>query len=385
MGTLERVATWLGLRSEAPATSTPPALLPSERVVWELTDRRAMAVPAVFRAFQVLTTSAQQLSLDVRRGATPIGRVPSIIRRPSTAIRQDEWLAQLVLDMAVDGNAYARIVRGPAGEVLDLPLMPANEVGVSRDKRRGVLYRHAGEDIPAVDVMHVYLIKRANWLKGISPLEAARRGLTLSGGAAEYAGGWFNGNGHPTGILSSDQALTRAQADEYRDIWNNLDAEGNPLTDKRNPTGVKVLGKGLEFSPIMLKPADVLWLEAQDWTLTDVARLYGIPSTLMLVGVDGAANTYQNVAQEWLAFVRFTLMAYLRPVEQALTDLVARGLEVRFNLETLLRVDTKSRYEAHEIALRNQWVTVDEVRAIEGLGPMPTTAPAIAAPEESNV
>lgn len=383
MGTIQRVAHWLGLRAESPASTSPssmPAALDPSRVVWQLTDRRAMAVPAVFRAFQVLTTSATQLSLDVRRGTTPVDRVPSIIRRPSTEARLDEWLGALVLDLAVDGNAYARIVRGPNDEVLDLPLMPAQEVHISEDKGR-TTYHYRGKKYAAGDVMHVWLLKRANWLKGISPLEAARRGLTFSAGASDYAGEWFNGGAaQPTGILSTDQTITRDQADLMRDVWNGLDAEGNRVDDKRNPSGIKVLGRGLEYAPTMLKPADVLWLEAQDWTLTDIGRLYGIPSSLMLIAVD--SNTYQNVAQEWLAFTRFTLMAYLRPIEQALTELVARGLEVRFNLETLLRADTKTRYEAHEIALRNKWLTVDEVRAIEGLGPIPA---ALFATQENNV
>ena len=80
--------------------------------------------------------------------------------------------------------------------------------------------------------------------------------------------------------------------------------------------------------------------------------------------------TYSNVEQDWIAFVRFTLMGYLRPIENALTDLTVRGQSVRFNFEALLRTDTKTRYEAHEIALRAKFKTVDEVRAIEGDAPL---------------
>jgi hypothetical protein len=44
---------------------------------------------------------------------------------------------------------------------------------------------------------------------------------------------------------------------------------------------------------------------------------------------------------------------------------------VRFNVDGVLRSDLKTRYEAHAIALSNGFMTVDEVRQIEDLPPMP--------------
>ena len=90
----------------------------------------------------------------------------------------------------------------------------------------------------------------------------------------------------------------------------------------------------------------------------------------MLVSLDGNSMTYSNVEQEWLAFVRFTLMQYLRKIEEALTEISPLGQTIRFDLEVLLRSDTKSRYDAHRVALDAGFLTVDEVRAIEGRAPL---------------
>lgn len=378
MALLERFSEWLGLR--AADGYTVDVLPPARSSVAPISDRGAMAVPSVFRALAILTTSAEQLTIDARRGNGPVSRQPAILRRPSVDLRLDEWLSQVVLDLAIDGNAYARKVTGPDGDILDLPLLPAGEVTVSKDHRtNAVRYHHGQKSWPASDIVHLALIRRAGWLKGIAPIEAARRGLTFTSAASDYAAGWFHDTGHPGGILSSDQALTRAQATEYRDVWNGLDADGNRI-DVNNPSGVKVLGRGLKYEPLLLKPADVLWLEAQDFTTVDVARIFGIPSTLMLVGIDGGAQTYANVSQEWLAFTRFTLMKYLRPIEAALGDLLPRGMDARFNLDALLRSDTSSRYEAHALALAAGFLTVNEVRAIEGLPALADPAADLAAP-----
>lgn len=370
MGALHRVATWLGLNRDAvtappPAGVTPPTRKPAAGF---MSDREASVVPSVFRALSILVAGAEQLTIDVSRNGRPAPRVPSIVRRPAQDLRFDEWTTQLMIDLALDGNAFVRKVRAN-GEILDLPILPADQVHVGRHAVTGrIQYHHQGNVYSTDDVEHIYLVKRASWLRGISPIEAARRGLSFTSGAADYAAGWFS-HGQPAGILSSEQTLNADQARAYRDIWN----EDNRA---ENPSGIKVLGKGLTYEPILLKPADVLWLEAQDATTTDIARIFGIPATLMLIGIEGSATTYANISQEWLGFARFTLMLYLRPIEQLLTEVLGTGFDARFNLDGLLRPDTKSRYEAHAIALAGNWLTIDEVRAIEGLGPLPAALPA---------
>jgi hypothetical protein len=64
-------------------------------------------------------------------------------------------------------------------------------------------------------------------------------------------------------------------------------------------------------------------------------------------------------------------MPYLVALEDGLSALVPRPQRVRFNVDGVLRSDLKTRYEAHAIALSNGFMTVDEVRQIEDLPPMP--------------
>ena len=180
----------------------------------------------------------------------------------------------------------------------------------------------------------------------------------------DYAALWFSEGKIPSGILTSEQVLTADDAKQFKAAWNGT--EEKPAD---NPSGVKVLGKGTTYTPIMLKPADAQWLESQQFTTTALARLFGVPASLMLAAVEGSAMTYSNVEQDWIAFTRFTLMGYLRKIETALTELTPRGQKIRFNLDALLRSDTKTRYESHAIGLTAGFLTDDEVRAIEGYAP----------------
>jgi phage portal protein BeeE len=48
-----------------------------------------------------------------------------------------------------------------------------------------------------------------------------------------------------------------------------------------------------------------------------------------------------------------------------------RAQYVKFNTGSLLRTDTKSRYEAHAIAIAAGFLTVNEVRELEDREPLP--------------
>ncbi|NHB85212.1 phage portal protein [Tessaracoccus sp. HDW20] len=69
------------------------------------------------------------------------------------------------------------------------------------------------------------------------------------------------------------------------------------------------------------------------------------------------------------------------PIELAITSAIGAGYDARFNVDALLRSDTTTRYEAHNLAIGGGWKTVDEVRADEGLAPLQQPAPA-PAPKE---
>lgn len=363
------VDSWL-TRSTAPA----PAILPPPREPgrFDVTTREAVGLSAVFRSFEVLAGSVVQLSVDVERDGRrlPASAVHPLIRRPSLDMDRETFFEQTAVSMAAAGNAYWLRRRGPDGDTVALDLLNPHEVHPGKDKDGRRVYRHKGDPLTDRDVVHLPLLMLPGAASGLGPIQACRAGLAGALDTRDYAARVFGDNGGtPSGILSTDQVLNAEDAQLYRNGWNNLDPEGNPL-DVNNPSRVKVLGKGLAYEPILLKPEDAQWIESQKFSVTDVARMFGMPASLLLATVDGGSMTYQNIGQEWLGYVRFTMMRYLRRIELALTELVPRGQTVRFNVETLLRTDTTTRYAAHKMALDSGWMDDDEVRAIENMPPL---------------
>lgn len=371
---LQIVPGYRAMRSAGTITGIVPPARPV--AVAPVYDGEAIALPSVFRAVQILTTSVAQLSLDVEKQDTVLDRTPALVRRPNLDMSRSEWLARIVESMAFTGNAYLKRDRAGDGSTINIDILNPHRVRIDQDQRGHLSYCVDGDKYDRRDIEHLkFLPPMPGNLYGLGPIQAAQSTMRSSVDMSAYMGRWFSESGQPTGILSSKQKLTAEQALRHRNVWNGLNPDGttreNP-TD--NPSGIKVLDADTSYQPTLLNPKDAMFLEAQGWTTKEIARIFGVPSSLMLVALDGNSMTYANVEQEWLSFVRFTLMGYLRPIEEALTALTPNGQTVRFNIETLLRTDTKSRYDAHAVALANGFMTVEEVRRLENLPPLDRTA-----------
>lgn len=356
----------------------PPARSESAPVL----TSEAAVLPAVHRALQIIGTSVGQLGLTVERGSGTDRRilegsdVPAYIRRPNLDMSRSEFLEQIALSMATTGNAYIWREGGDLPtETNELHPLDPHSVVAWRDEKRRLIFSYDGKDYPAGRAGNVGRIVQTRYLtmpgavRGIGPIAAAQTTMRSARDMREYSSKWWE-TGHPSGILSTDDKLTPDEAALYRRSWNQLDAEGNPIEQLDNPSRIRVLGKGLHYDPLMISPKDALWIEAQQFDTLEIARIFGVPSSLMMTAIDGNSMTYSNVEQEWLGFVRFGLMAYLRKIEDALTQLTPRGQTVRFNLDALLRSDTTTRYNAHRTAIEAGFLTRDEVRAIENLPPL---------------
>lgn len=337
-------------------------------------DPRSMT--AVYRAVQVIVSAASQLPLTVERGGAILDAksAPAFVRRPDPRMGRSTWITHMVTAMVLHGNAYARIERDGAGNVIALrPLDPRAVMVTVNPTTHAVVIGAEGQTLSAADVLHAHLQPETTGAPfGLGPIQAARLDLHGARQTRDFAMQWFDGTGQPTGILSSD-AASYEDAVKVRNAWNGIDENGNRVDQSMNPSGVKVLPKNFTYAPLSISPREAQWLEAREFDTLQVARLFGIPSTLMLAAPSGRSMTYSNVEQDWISFVRFSLMYYLRPLEEALSDVAARGQDVRFNLEGLLRSDTKSRYDAYAVALASGFMTLDEVRALEGRDPLTPT------------
>jgi HK97 family phage portal protein len=351
-------------RSETPPSSTSADnnlahRIPSRAdVSAAVTTDQAVGLGVVYRAVQLLGTAARQVSLDVYR-ADRIVTAPAFIRQPSADLSQRSFVELSVTSLALTGNAFWRVDRDATGKVLNVRVLDPATVQVEVDSAGVVTgYRTASALFRPERIRHLKLTRIPGKTLGLGPIQAAQTELRGYLDTQSYGANWFRETDVPSGTLTSDQALNPEDAARYKDAWR----EGGH--------DIRVMGQGLKYEPIFLSPEDAQWIEAQRFSTTGVARLFGVPASMLLADIQGTSQTYSNVSQAWTEFARFGLTAYISEIEDALSSLVSGLGVVRGNFEGLLRADTTTRYLAHQVALTSGFMTSNEVRAIEGLPPL---------------
>ena len=329
----------------------------------------AVSLSAVYRSISIIATAMRQLSLVVEKKGEQLAAndVPSIIRRPNLHQSRGDFVETATISLAATGNAYIKVER--FGDSVDSLTVIDKATGV-----KTIAYK--GKSYSTDEILHVPLLTLPGSTTGLGPIQASHTELSTAKDIRDFAAGWFKNSGQPSGILSTDQKVNPEDLIAMRNAWNYLDADGNPLDMSANPSRIRVFPHGISYSPILISPREAQWIEAQQFNTTQIARIFGIPAPLLLAAVEGNAQTYSNVEQEWIAFTRFTLQSYITRLEDALTSIVPRGQRVKFNVEALLRSDTTTRYAAHKTAIEMGLYSAKYAREIEGI-------PASAAPEST--
>lgn len=129
-----------------------------------------------------------------------------------------------------------------------------------------------------------------------------------------------------------------------------------------------MLNESTKFQQLSDNAKDAQLLETRQFSLTEIANMIGLPAYYL--GAPNSSRTYSNVSEENLQLVRWSLLPWIQRVESKFTEYLPRGQFAKMNIDALLRPDTKTRYEAHKIALDAGFLTVDEVRELENREPL---------------
>lgn len=186
--------------------------------------------------------------------------------------------------------------------------------------------------------------------------------FALSGQIDGYAQGTFR-SGIPAGYLKvQTPGLTADAADMLKARW--LAAHGG---DRRS---IAVLNATTEFQPLNLSPVDAALAEVKRLNMADVAMAFGLDPLTLGVGLGNSA-TYNNLRDAWTNHRDFGLAPWTAAVEDTLSALLPGTGMVRVNLDGFANPTAAERFTAYETALGAGILTVDEVRRLENLPPMP--------------
>lgn len=337
-----------------------PPPIPS-RADTVVTVDTALSLTAVYRSVQILGNPVSKMEIETYRFAGGVEeRIsnPLLINNPNINGTRREFLFETVASLALNGECFWFKQYDSRNQVSNIIVLPAHTVGVRYENETITspkVFDYDGKTYTTREIEHLKLFSRAGVLRGISPIDMCRPDIAAAMDLRDYAANWFKDGGVPTGVLTTNAMLSPEQADETTRRWH----------EKQAKRQIAVLGNGFAYDPVALSPKDALFTDVQSQSVQAIARLFGIPARLLLTGVDGTSDTYSNLTDEDAIFLRHTLTGYLDVIADALSRCLPRGQRVKFNYDSLYKMDMKYRYEAYKIGVEGGWLTVEDVQMKE--------------------
>ena len=114
-------------------------------------------------------------------------------------------------------------------------------------------------------------------------------------------------------------------------------------------------------------------IEARANTATDIARLFNVPVAMIGASPSGNASAllYSNLSQQLAIFVATAVAPHLRTLESTLSDVLARGQSVAFDVQTYLRSDPQAAADYAIALFAAGLIDRDEARSFVGIPSSP--------------
>jgi HK97 family phage portal protein len=311
-----------------------------------------MTVPAMARCRDLLAGTIGQLPLELwdRNGLKM--PTPPFLGQPDPDCPRSVTMAWTVDDLLFHGIAWWLVLaRDPQ---TNLPAMarrlsPGVEVDDDGVKAMTVEYGQVqAADLIRFEAHHDGILNR-----GGRTLAAA---VALENAATNYATSPM-----PSMALRSSDGtyLDDDEVDALLDKWEQ----------KRRTRSTAFL-QSAEVQTFGWNARDLQLVEARQYQALEIARLAGVPAWYVQAE-QSASLTYQNVTQVRKDLIDFAMGPYLDAIAARLTmiDVTPPADRVVFGLTNFMAMDPAARAAYYTAAITGGWISVDEVRQLEGFAP----------------
>ena len=320
----------------------------------------ALSVVPVFAACRLISDSIATLPLQAYRKTGDV-RTPIALPAVFDTETRIEWVQQALMSLLLRGNAYGLVVaRSDDGTPKRVQWLNPERVDIDEAGTKPV-FRYNGTVVPDVDMKHIPAYAMPGTVKGLSPIGACSMLADTGAATQKMMRDWFAGRGIP-GVTAQNtsKVLSAAEAETVSDRLRARMRTGQPF----------VHGSDWDINFMSLPADDAGFVSSAKLNATQVATIYGIPPE-MIGGETGSSLTYSTVEMNQHNLAALTLRPWLAKLEQEFSSWIYRPRYVRFNVDAMIRVDVKTRYDIHQIAREIGMRNVDEIRALEDLTPLP--------------
>ncbi|AWY02932.1 portal protein [Staphylococcus phage VB-SauS-SA2] len=274
---------------------------------------------------------------------------------------------RIILDYLLHGNSYI-YPEWQRNELLAIHHIPARNVSVEKYVNKNLPFvidgvvKVTGADATMVeflpDDLMIILKNSEDGLQSTGVLDLNADLLSLALNQQEYSSSLLENGSLPMAILTTPSKLSDKAMERITKSWRSA------YQGKKNAGKTVVLEEGMDYKPVSLNPNELDLSTSKNSTLSDIARVFGIPESML----NADANKYNSNEQNNLHFLQYTLEPVITAFESALNKSLLleeekkKGYSFKFDRDSILATTEAEKFATTIQAMKGGLLSVNEAR-----------------------
>ena len=326
----------------------------------EITADKALEIPAVSRCIEMIASAAAALPIKLyRRTADGVEEVREDTRlmllnsRTGDTLDASQMRINWVYDYLLYGNAYAYINRDIYSKISGIYYVSPKAVSITANRTDPIHklydYNIGGRKYYPYQLLKI-LRHSDGYGKGRGIVSENKMILSVVYQLIKFQKSLMKKGGNKRGFLKTEKHLSEPAMEKLKESWRKLYSnEGD---------GILVLNEGMDFKEASSTNVEMQLNESIQTNNAEIMKLFGTSDGIL------SDATVKNAVMPVLDALEAAFDADL------LTEAERENYYFAFDTRELTRGDIQSRYAAYSVALQNNFMQLDEVRALEDLPPL---------------
>jgi HK97 family phage portal protein len=296
----------------------------------------------------------------------------AVFLNPNKYMTGKEFMKMIVHHLDLDGNAFILKGKSGKGRVQELHLLRPDRVAVVVSKKPGELiasyiYKLDGKEtrIKPDEMLHIKTSNPWKPQRGISPMQPILQHVDIDNESRNFTKSLLENKGAPGGFLKIMGNITKAAKEK-------LVASFKQKFGGNNRGTVGILDADVEYINTAMNLQELDFSHITQFTESRILATLGINPVIVGAMSGQSGSTFNNVAEAKLSFYQQTII----PLQRLVADAFNNDEDLNFGNVVKFFFDTSDvsalaiLKDQKIVSLENavgSWITVNEMRAIQGL------------------
>ena len=344
----------------------------------DVMGKNSLRQATVFGCLRILSDTISKLPIKIYKKDNGVKKItnhylePLLKLRPNPYMSSSDFWKCIEVQRNIYGNSYVAMEFDTKGKVRALYPLDSSQMQIFIDNT-GIL--NSNNNIWYIytdnlglkhkfmndEILHFKALT-LDGLVGISIIDKLKHLIENGKSSEKYINNFFKNGLQVKGIVQYIGDLNPKAEETFRTEFERMSS------GLKNAHRIAMLPIGYQFQPIGQRLVDAQFLENTQLTIRQIASVFGIKMHQLN---DLEKATHTNIAEQQREFYIDTLQSILTMYEQELiyklflNTEIRKGYYLKFNVDSILRADIKTRYESYRIGIQGGFITPNEVRELE--------------------